>query len=263
MCVVVFAYHQHERYRLILAANRDEFFSRPSAPMAWWVDDPDILAGRDLVRSGTWLGITRRGRIALVTNFREPGIREPGVRMDDALSRGMLVSDYLRSGESAVTYLEGVRDRSDRYNGFNLILGDSEGLYVYSNRDNVLRALEPGLYGISNHLLDTEWPKVRLAREGLKALIERDSVDADSLLDLLSDTHRPEDKDLPDTGVGIEWERVLAPVFVKSRDYGTRSSTALLISRVGDISVCEKTHDRPGLEPLCYDWHYRETGSGS
>ena len=158
MCVVVFAYHQHDRYRLILAANRDEFFSRPSAPMAWWEDAPEILAGRDMVRSGTWLGITRRGRIALVTNFREPGIREPGVRMDDALSRGILVSDFLRSGEPAEIYLAGVRARSDRYNGFNLILGDSEGLYVYSNRDDELRDLEPGLYGISNHLLDTGWP---------------------------------------------------------------------------------------------------------
>lgn len=254
MCVVVFAYNQHSRYRLILAANRDEFFSRPSASMRWWEDAPDILAGRDLIRGGTWLGVTRRGRFALVTNFREPGIQRPGGRLDEALSRGLLVSDYLRSSDPADAYLAGVQARSNRYNGFNLVLGDEVGFYAYSNRDNLLRRLGPGLYGISNHLLDTPWPKVRRAKKGLKELIDRNGVNTQELFDLLSDRQQPEDRYLPDTGVGIEWERILAPVFVNAGDYGTYSSTVLMISKEKAISICEKTYKGKQIKPVCYEW---------
>ncbi len=159
MCLIVFAWRQHPDFPLIVAANRDEFYERPTLAADFWADHPEVLGGRDLKEMGTWLGITRKGRFAALTNYRDP----LHVRAD-APSRGWLVRDFLTGERGAEDYLARLRDRGAAYNGFSLILGDAAGLYYYSNRgEEGPAALAPGVYGLSNHLLDTPWPKVRRA----------------------------------------------------------------------------------------------------
>lgn len=236
MCLILVAYRYHPKYELVLAANRDEYYDRPTAPMAFWEDAPDLLAGRDLAAGGTWFGITRQGRFAAITNYRDPSALRP-----DAPSRGPLVSDYLRDRESAWDYLQSLLPRAALYNGFNLLLGDTAGLFYYSNQGGAPQALEPGLYGLSNHLLGTPWPKVRRGLEGLAALLdETTELDTEALLRLLEDRRRAPDHLLPNTGVDLEWERLLSPLFIESPNYGTRSSTILRIDRQGGIEVTEK-----------------------
>ncbi len=237
MCLILFAYRSHPEYELLLAGNRDEYYDRPTAPMAFWEDAPELLAGRDLAAGGAWFGVTRNGRFAAITNYRDPSTLRP-----DAPSRGPLVSDYLRGRESAREYLQNLLPRAAVYNGFNLLLGDAEGLYYYSNRGGAPRALEPGLYGLSNHLLSTPWPKVERGIKGLAGLLrEATEPDAAALLRLLEDRRRAPDHLLPNTGVDLEWERLLSPLFIESPSYGTRSSMVLRIDRQGWIEVTEKS----------------------
>ena len=198
MCLILFSYAQHPSYRLALAANRDEFFDRPTAPLDFWDGEPDVLAGRDLKEGGTWFGVTRSGRFGAVTNYREPGEHR-----DEALSRGHLVADFLRAEEDPRTYLEELAPRADRYNGFNLLLADARTLCYFSNRAAEVQTLEPGLYGLSNHLLDTDWPKVRRGKALLEGALADDEVPLERLLDLLDDRQRPSLENLPETGVGI------------------------------------------------------------
>jgi uncharacterized protein with NRDE domain len=235
MCLILFAWKVHPAYLLVLAANRDEYYARPSAPAAFWDDAPDLLAGRDLKAGGTWLGITRSGRLAALTNYRDPASLK-----QDAPSRGHLVSDYLRNQESSDAYLKRLAARADRYNGFSLLVGDCSALFVYSNRSEAIR-LNPGIYGMSNHLLDTPWPKVSLGKQSMERILAgRQNPSPDALLDLLASRSRPPDDLLPDTGVGPEWERILSPLFIESPSYGTRCSTVLLIDRQGAVTFVEK-----------------------
>ena len=235
MCLLLFSFKMHPRYPLVLAANRDEDYGRPSAPAAFWHDVPDVLAGRDLREGGTWFGITKKGRIAALTNYRDPA----SVR-DDALSRGWLVSDFLRSREEPLTYLRNLTFQADKYNGFSLILGDLPCLYYFSNRDGMFE-LSPGLYGLSNHLLDTPWPKVKRGKEALESLLLREQKPLpEEVFNILTDRSIPDDESLPDTGVGLEWERILSPIFISSPTYGTRSSTVLMINRKGHVTFIEK-----------------------
>lgn len=239
MCIILFAYKAHPDYRLILAANRDEYYARPTAQAAFWEDAPEILAGRDLLRGGTWLGVTRSGRVAAVTNFRAPSAINKG-----APSRGQLVSDLLRSRESPKEYLERVAATSSVYPGFNLIAGDSRQLAYHSNRDAGVRALTQGIYGVSNHLLDTSWPKVSRGKQALSEIVQHaGEMNPEALFDILADESRAADEALPDTGVGIELERVLSPLFIRTPIYGTRSSTLLLIDIRGSITFIERTFD--------------------
>jgi len=237
MCLILFAYRIHPHYRLLVAANRDEFYARPTAPMAFWEEAPDLLAGRDLAAGGTWLGVTRQGRFAAITNYRDPRNVRP-----DVPSRGALVSGYLQSQESARDYLNGLIPKASDYNGFNLLLGDAEGLYYYSNQDGAPRVLSPGLYGLSNHLLDTPWPKVERGRRRLSALLaQQPDPSPENLLQLLEDRTPVPDEALPRTGVSLDWERTLSPMFIESPDYGTRSSTVLRLAARGAVHVMEKT----------------------
>lgn len=239
MCLILLAYDVHPEYRLILAANRDEFYDRPTLPMAFWKDHPDILAGRDLKGGGTWLGMSRSGRFSAITNYREPGGPKP-----DAPSRGHLVSAFLSGNSPAKTYLEAVSAAGQTYSGFNLIVGDGSGLFYYSNRGSGIRRLEPGWYGLSNHLLSTPWPKVEKGIAMLKeALMDSDSVNMDSIFHLLQNREVPPDDRLPDTGVGVEWERMLSPMFIQSPGYGTRSSSVMLMDRNGRARVAEQTFE--------------------
>lgn len=240
MCLILLAYDVHTEYRLILAANRDEFHDRPTLPMAFWEDHPDILAGRDLKAGGTWLGITRSGRVSAITNYREPGGPKP-----DAPSRGHLVSGFLAGNSPSQAYLEAVSSVGQTYSGFNLIVGDESGLFYYSNRQPGIQKLVPGWYGLSNHHLNTDWPKVRKGIALLKsAILNADpvnSVNMDPIFHLLKNREIPPDDRLPDTGVGMEWERILSPMFIQSPGYGTRSSSVMLINRNGMAQVAELT----------------------
>ncbi|MDP3479472.1 MAG: NRDE family protein [Desulfoprunum sp.] len=237
MCLILFAYRSHPEYRLILAANRDEFFARPTEPLAFWPDEPEILAGRDLQAGGTWFGLSADGRFAAVTNFRDPSNTAL-----DALSRGGIPVDYLKSGLSPQEFCLAARNDWHRYNGFNLLAGDGESLVYASNRTGQTQELSPGMYGLSNHLLDTEWPKVRLGKEKLRQMLtDSRSFDPENLFTLLEDTWQPPDSMLPDTGIGTDWEHLLAPLFIRGRDYGTRSSLILIVRQNGEAVCIERT----------------------
>lgn len=236
MCLILIALDSHPDYSLVVAANRDEFYDRPSAVAAFWTDSPWILGGRDLKAGGTWLGIDRLGRFAAVTNYRQ-GQRESAAPH----SRGHLVSDYLATGIDARAHVERVERDAALYNGFNLIAGDARELFYFSNREGRTRALGPGIYGLSNHLLDTAWPKVTSSKNALNALLTRGVSElVPKLFALLSDRRQAADRSLPRTGVGLVWERLLSAAFIASSDYGTRSSTVVLVGRDGNMEFFER-----------------------
>jgi len=242
MCLVLIALDSHPDSSLIVAANRDEFYDRPTAPAAFWADAPSVLAGRDLQAGGTWLGIDRRGRFAAVTNYRQ-GQREPVAPR----SRGLLVSEYLSTTIGTRAHIDRVARDASLYNGFNLIAGDPRGLFYFSNREGRPRALGAGIYGLSNHLLDTPWPKVNRGKDALGALLAEPGPQlAPSLFALLADRRQAADDHLPRTGVSPEWDRLLSSAFIASRDYGTRSSTVLLVGRDGTVTFVERTFGPAG-----------------
>ena len=238
MCLILFGWNQHPNYRLVLAANRDEFYERPTASADFWEDAPHVLAGRDEKAGGTWMGVTRAGRWAAITNVRDPDRHHP-----DAPSRGQLVSRYLKGQITPKAYARAVADHAGDYNGFNLLIGDTGVVYYLSNRGASTQPIKPGIHGLSNHLLDTGWPKVERGKKKLRRALERDTLDPERLLDLLHDTERPDDEALPDTGIGLAGERLLSPMFIESDKYGTRSSTVLLIGRDNRITFAERTYD--------------------
>jgi uncharacterized protein with NRDE domain len=240
MCLILFALSRHPEYPLVLAANRDEFYSRPARPLSFWEDAPGVLAGRDLKNMGTWLGINASGAFAAVTNHRDPSLARP-----DAPSRGYLVSNFLTGRFTPPDYLEHVRRTGRDYNGFNLLVGDGKGIFYYSNRkDNILK-LDHGIYGLSNDILDTPWPKVRKGKKGLSAILEDGcDINSERIFSLLRDDVYAPDKDLPNTGVGDVWERILSPLFVGSRIYGTRCSSIILMEKTGRVTVYERTFNR-------------------
>jgi uncharacterized protein with NRDE domain len=236
MCIIAIAYNVHPDYPLVIAANRDEFYDRPTAPLAFWPDNPDILAGRDLKHGGTWLGVNRSGEIAAVTNYREP---EAGVI--NSISRGALVSDYLAGDMPPERYLRQIADRKDQYSGFNLVAGNKDALYWYSNRGSRIMRISPGIHAISNHLLDTPWPKVEKIRHQVTETMDADTITPEDFFALLADQSRPPIEMLPNTGVGRQWEKVLSPVFITSDIYGTRSSSVIIVDLSGKMVFCERT----------------------
>lgn len=238
MCLILFSYRQRDDYPLVFAANRDEFYDRPSAALDFWQERPEILAGKDLKASGTWLGVSRHGRLAAITNYRDPS-----VQLNGAPSRGLLVSEFISGEIPAATYLESLSQNGIYYNGFNLLVGDGTGLWYYSNRGRDPIKLSPGLYGLSNHLLNTPWPKVKKGKTALRRCLEgRGRIDVPAIFDLLSDRSLAADHDLPDTGVGRQWERALSAVFITSAPYGTRSSSVLLMDAAGTLNFWERTY---------------------
>lgn len=239
MCLILLSHNDHPTYKLVVAANRDEFYGRPTAPAAFWENHGHILAGRDQKEGGTWMGVTRHGRWAAITNYRDPSTQK-----EHARSRGHLVADYLRARSAPEAYLHQVAQESNRYRGFNILVGLPDQLGYYSNRDGGVRMLEPGCYGLSNHLLDTGWPKVERGRKKLREVLSQDEVSPDALLDLLYDTTKPADEHLPDTGIGLAGERVLSPMFIQGDEYGTRSSTVLLLDKAGHITFAERTFEK-------------------
>lgn len=237
MCLILLAWRAHPDYPLVVAANRDEFFARPTAPAAWWEDAPRLLAGRDLQSGGTWLGVSAAGRFAALTNFRDPARVQP-----DAPSRGELVSDFLRTNASPADYTGQIERKAAAYNGFNLLYSDGTSLHYYSNCGEGRGELAPGIYGLSNHLLDTPWPKVARGKSALAAALGTLPA-RERLFALLRDDATAREDELPRTGVSLEWERLLSAAFVRSAAYGTRSSTVLLRDRAGRLEFEERSFD--------------------
>ena len=244
MCLILFAWRAHPRYPLIVAANRDEFHERPTAPAAFWPDAPDMLAGRDLRGGGTWLGITKGGRFAALTNFREPG---PGARSGPRPSRGELVTDYLLGDAPPGEHAQRLADKGARYDGFNLLLGTPGELYCVSNRAEGVVEVGPGVHALSNHLLDTDWPKARHGRAALERLCEPSKTPApEDLLGIL-DHREPVGGEEPEGWeAGLVPELVTRLVFIASDHYGTRCSTALLIDSGGHVAFAEKSFGPAG-----------------
>jgi uncharacterized protein with NRDE domain len=238
MCLIFLSINNHPRYKLIIAANRDEFHKRRTAPANFWHDAPHILAGRDLEANGTWLGVSRKGRISLLTNYRDPQNINPA-----APSRGHLVSDYLGDTIHGEQYLRAVKQNGKRYNGFNLLVGTPEELYYYSNYAQGIQRLPAGFHGLSNHLLDTPWPKVERGKELLRPMLSEDIIEPEKLFELLYDDRRAPDDRLPDTGIGLERERMLSSMFIKSPDYGSRSSTVVLVDKANHLLFSERVYD--------------------
>ena len=242
MCLIAIGWQLRPDYPLILAANRDEFFARPATPAAFWSDHPALLAGRDLEQGGTWLGITRSGRLAAVTNYREGQRRRTGQR-----SRGWLVRDFLVSDAAPSAFVAELDRARNLFDGFNLLAGTLTELYYYSNRAGQLVSVSPGAHALSNHLLDTPWPKVTRAREAITALADAPGSDLpQALFALLSDRQAPPDEALPDTGIGQERERVLSTAFIRGADYGTRCSTVLLVDHTGRMHFEEYSYAADG-----------------
>lgn len=241
MCLILLAWKSHPRFPLVVAANRDEFFARPTASAWFWRDASDIFAGRDLQAGGTWLGVTRRGRFAALTNFRDPQLLRA-----DKRSRGELVAEFLREDIAPADYARRVALRGADYNGFNLLVADAEELHYASNVDAAPRRLEPGVYGLSNHLLDTAWPKVARGRSALADTLVA-IPDTEPLFALLRDDSIAPDDQLPRTGVSLEWERLLSAAFVRSSDYGTRNSTVVLFGSNGSVQFEERSFGPGGV----------------
>ena len=260
MCLILIAHGAHAHLPLVVAANRDEFHGRPAAAACWWPDSSGLLAGRDLQDGGTWIGVHRNGRFAAVTNFAEEPPPPNSANSAAKRSRGELTTLFLQGGMSAQDYLAEIAGRAQQYRGFNLIIGDGTALHFFGNRDGGARELQHGTYGMSNDVLDCDWPKVQLGRHALRNAIDAiDAIDAsalqtpssaamgpqreaeaaptsvraltDRLFDVLADRRVPPDEMLPKRGRDIELERRVAPTFINSDAYGTRASTVIVLSR--------------------------------
>ncbi len=240
MCIALVAISLRDEYPFILLSNRDEFFSRPTSPAHFWKDSPGILGGRDKLHGGTWLGITRQGRIALVTNVRLPNVSP------DKRSRGEVVSMFLKGDMSLEDFLDFLKRRGGEFNPFNLIFGDMSQLYFASNYYGDLFPLGKGVHVISNGKFGEEWPKCRRLKALFLTVLRGVSpVEPLLFLEVLRDDKGFPDEELPDTGVGLEMERFLCPIFIRGREYGTRTSTVVIYHK-GEISLWERNYKRGG-----------------
>ena len=236
MCLLLISYKNHPRYKLIVAANRDEFYNRPASPAHFWEDKPELLAGKDFEAGGTWLGLTSSGKFSAITNYRDiKNLKK------DAPTRGKLVTDFLSNNFSPVDYIKELEEKSDLYNGYNLIFGDIKKMNYFSNQTKKSIELTPGIYGLSNHLLDTPWYKVEKSKKSFSKILAKQDIDYRDLFEILSDRSYPADDMLPDTGVGLKIERAVSPVFVATPYYGTRSSTVIFIDIDNHVTFAENS----------------------
>ena len=249
MCLIVFAWKAHPAYPLVLAANRDEYFSRPTLPLDYWKDLPDVLGGRDVEKGGSWYATHMDGRWAPVTNFRDGTASRP-----TAPSRGALVRNYLASATHARDYVSQISGSLAEYPGCNLLIGDDQNLYFVSNRSRGLhraqaQLVSAGIHGLSNDSLDTPWPKVERSKRRMKRLLGSQPEQlSDELFGLLADRSLADEGALPSTGVPLEWEKKLSAPFIISDNYGTRASTVMLVGNDGDVSVQERSFGSGGTE---------------
>lgn len=244
MCLILLAISACEDYPLVVAANRDEFFARPTAPAAFWAGT-DLLAGRDLRQGGSWFGVTRRMRLAMVTNVREPRVEVSGA------SRGHLVRDYLLAAMPPELFMAYLEDQADHYPGFNMVFGTFDELWFASNRSVGRGPLPAGIHGLSNASLNTPWPKVEQGRAELQAILASPGDHLpERIFALLADPTPAADEQLPETGVSLEWERALSARFIRRPDYGTRTSTVLLVNRQRQGQLIERSFTAAGT---CYN----------
>jgi len=240
LCLIVLGWRARADLPLVVAANRDEWRERPTQPAHFWPDHPQLLAGRDLSAGGTWMGVTRAGRFAAVTNFRDPADKRSTAR-----SRGGVVTEFLLGNETPGAFIAALAAHAHEYNGFNLLASDGDSLWYYGSREGVARAIEPGVHALSNHLLDTPWPKVQRSRRAMEAALQEDDPGKRLFAALADDGSAPDDS-LPATGVGIEWERRLSAALITGADYGTRSSTVMTLNSLGAVRFEERTRDGEG-----------------
>lgn len=243
MCLITFAYKSHPKYSLILLANRDEFYARPSKTMHFWPEYPHVLAGQDLEQGGTWLGINQQGKFTAVTNYRD-GLAPK----ENALSRGALTRDFLTSNQDPTGYLKQLLPKQDKFGDYNLLLGDQSGIYYQSNREGPIRALNPGIYGLSNALLDSPWPKLIKVRSELENSLGNIQLSPRKLLEIMSDRTQAETSELPETHIPLEWEQLLSSSFIQSENYGTRVTTLLLQKPNGETTIIEQSFGPAGFE---------------
>jgi uncharacterized protein with NRDE domain len=237
MCLIFLSINKHPDFKLVVAANRDEFYNRKTAAADFWQDHPSIVGGRDLEAGGTWLAMSKKGRIAMVTNYRDlTNIKA------NAPSRGQLVTDYLLTRDSTLDYMSKVESVGKAYNGFNLIAGDLNDFYYYSNYTEGIQKINAGLHGLSNHLLDTAWPKVARGKKRVAEIL-KGKFNYKDLFTVLYDVETAADDLLPDTGVGLERERALSSMFIKSPGYGTRCSTVVLVNNDNEVLFVERVFD--------------------
>ena len=239
MCLVVMAVGQSPEYPLILAGNRDEFHARPTDAAQWWSDKPDIVGGRDLEAGGTWLALHRAGRFATVTNYRDAAAAKPGLR-----SRGHLVTEFLERDVPPLEYLDGIDARA--YAGFNLIAGDGSNVAYLSNRDGGMRELSPGIYGLSNALLDGPWEKVERSKQGITALLQRNAIFEKTLLALLDDRTPGTVDENEAARLGEAAARAITAPFIVTPDYGTRCSTVVTMDNKSQWRLLERRFDPKG-----------------
>ncbi|NCS88946.1 MAG: hypothetical protein AUK34_14695 [Ignavibacteria bacterium CG2_30_36_16] len=241
MCLLVFSYNCHPIYKFILAANRDEFYSRPTQPAQFWGENNSIFSGRDVEAGGTWLGVNKNGRIAALTNYRD--IRNMKI---EAPSRGIIVSDFLSGKTSADVYAKKLTESGNKYNGFNLIFGDLNSVFYFNSVSAETKELNSGIYSLSNHLLNSPWPKSQKINSLFNNVISRKKFSAAGLFEILTDTEIFDDNLLPDTGLAKELERAVSPIFVVTPAYGTRSSAVVLIDKENNLFFEEHTYDESG-----------------
>lgn len=234
MCLLVLARNSHPDYPLVVVANRDEFHRRPSQQAHWWQDCPSVLAGRDLDAGGTWMGVSADGRWAAVTNYRE-GNKDKALR-----SRGELPANYLQGSVSPAAYAASLADVACQYGGFNLLVGDMDQVCYVSNRKPGVASLGSSIYTLSNHVLDTPWPKAELARLKLTQALRTPTLEIENLFAVLADSQPFGDHELPVTGVGLELERTLSPPFIVGEEYGTRGTTVLMVDKQGRLIYAEQ-----------------------
>lgn len=239
MCLIAFAINSHPKYRLILAANRDEFRNRETDPAGYWSSAPHLLAGRDRRAGGTWIGVTTDGKLAAITNYRDA--RQ---QIINPPSRGLLVADYLCDKTMTPDDLRAYLAKDgNSYDGFNLLYGNGNELHYFTNRGGSSGPVQPGIHALSNHLLDTNWPKVIVAKERLNHLLQQPELSDKALLSLLSDPAPFAHEQLPDTGIGPERERFLSPLFINGEVYCTRSTTVILVGVDDQVTFMEQVHD--------------------
>ena len=240
MCLIFLSFNQHPDYPLIIAANRDEFYDRPASSIGLWPEYPNILAGKDLTGGGTWLGVTKSGSFAMLTNYRDMANIKA-----NAPTRGKLVLDYLAGEFDASNYLQALDASASLYNGYNIILGTLNDPWYYSNQNHEIFRLGTGLYGLSNALLDTKWPKVEIGKEKFKQIIERESLDFEAIFSFMYDKTLAPDEKLPDTGIGYEKEKLLSSMFIELPGYGTRNTTLLVKDKNNNVQLIERTYSQP------------------
>lgn len=238
VCLINFQLGAHPNYKLIVAANRDEFYERPTAQAHFWEDEPDILAGRDLRGKGTWLGITKQGRFAALTNIRKPKEDLAGKK-----SRGVIIKNYLAGRMGPESFLKDLTLEKDLYAGFNLLVGTPDYLYYFNNAEGKIEKVNEGTHGLSNHFLNTPWPKVVQGKQMLKNYVNgHEAIESDVLFEILTHSDETEEGALPHTGVSIELEKKLSPLFIQTPNYGTRSSTVLLVNQKNNVIFEERTY---------------------